>query len=60
MPKKRKIPQPTTLADQAVARFQINSASSRPREFRDGLTRAVGAFRGVPTNSSDAGNRWTP
>jgi len=47
------------LQSQARARLTVNRNMLPPTQFRDAITRAAGAIRGVPTQSTQWG-RWTP
>lgn len=44
---------------QAHDRLLINRKNMVAHQFRDALTRAVGAIRGVPTETTQW-NRWSP
>ena len=61
MPKKpRKQTLPVEdLYTQATKRMIMNRSSMEPQQFRDALTRAVGAVRGIPTQTTQW-NNWTP
>ena len=45
------------LQSQAHARLNVNSKAMSPVQFRDALTRASGAIRGIPTEQMNW-NRW--
>lgn len=49
----------STVESQSIERLNMNKNSMTPRQFRDSLTRAIGAIPGVKTNTSQW-NRWTP
>jgi hypothetical protein len=45
------------LQSQARARLTVNRNTLPPTQFRDAITRAAGAIRGVPTEQMNW-NRW--
>lgn len=49
----------TTVESQSIERYNMNSSSMDPRQFREKLTRANGALPGVKTNAMQW-NRWNP
>lgn len=60
MPKKKRNLTPIEdLASQSRMRMVENEKNNTPRQFRDKLTRANGAVRGVQTNTTNWG-RWSP
>jgi hypothetical protein len=59
MSNKRQLYPVEDYQSQARDRLLINRKEMVASQFRDALTRAVGAIRGLPTETTQW-NRWTP
>jgi hypothetical protein len=59
MPKKKtnNLQPNSSLEQQATARYLQNRAASRPRDFRDAITKVTGGIRGIPTQAAQW-DRW--